>query len=401
QGLRIRSKAHVGRVDLGVCSVVIEPKLPLKRFLNLLRFAYGFRKLEMLDATLQGMAEHGLAELLVHQFLQETGEIMQRGLRRQYRRKVEHLGTPRGKLLFGGLARGRGWDTAVLECEHHERNPDNPLNAALLFGLGLVPRITKDIALRSKARRLAMHLKEEVSDRPFNSIQLQRLITRLDRQNKHYTSALQLVQLLLSGTGVVLEGTDVRSVPVPGFLFDMNRFYQAVLGRFLQTFLPVHEVIEEQSIKGMFRYDRIEQERTPRAPQPRPDFVVKQAGEVVGVFDAKYRDLSDRSLPREMLYQLSIYALSGLDPKRSAVILYPSASGTPAERRICITDPINGTGLGEVVLRAVNLEMLEGIVQSDDNRLRDQQGRAMAIVLIYGTGNLASTVTLPKEVYRA
>ncbi|MBK8582538.1 MAG: hypothetical protein IPL86_12150 [Flavobacteriales bacterium] len=201
QGLRIRSKAHVGRVDLGVCSVVIEPKLPLKRFLNLLRFAYGFRKLEMLDATLQGMAEHGLAELLVHQFLQETGEIMQRGLRRQYRRKVEHLGTPRGKLLFGGLARGRGWDTAVLECEHHERNPDNPLNAALLFGLGLVPRITKDIALRSKARRLAMHLKEEVSDRPFNSIQLQRLITRLDRQNKHYTSALQLVQLLLSGTG--------------------------------------------------------------------------------------------------------------------------------------------------------------------------------------------------------
>lgn len=385
EGLSIRSAAHVGRVDLGICSVTIEPKLPLKRFLTLLQFAYGFRKLELFDAMGHGVADHGLAELLVHQFLQETGAIMQHGLRRQYRRQVEPLGSPRGKFLFDGLATGRGWGSTGLLCEHHERSRDNALNAALLFGLKLVPRITKDPALRSKARRMAALLEDEVTARRFSPAQLHRLATGLDRQGRHYGSALQLVHLLLEGTGVVLQDPHQHAVQVPGFLFDMNMFYQAVLTRFLQTFLPSHEVLAEQGIKGMYRYVRMDLERMPRAPQPRPDIVVKRNGKVIGVFDAKYRDLSEKGLPREMLYQLSIYALSGLHAGKEAVILYPSASVAGADRRITITDPLIHARLGEVVLRAVDLEALEAIVAEDDGRKKREQGTQLALGIISGT----------------
>lgn len=58
---------------------------------------------------------------------------------------------------------------------------------------------------------------------------------------------------------------------------------------------------------------------------------------------AKYRDLWENSLPRDMLYQLAMYPMSQKG-RRIGTILYPAADNAVGEARIEIRDPIRGSG---------------------------------------------------------
>jgi 5-methylcytosine-specific restriction enzyme subunit McrC len=62
----------------------------------------------------------------------------------------------------------------------------------------------------------------------------------------------------------------------------------------------------------------------------------------VAVLDAKYRDLWQQSLPREMLYQLALYALGRGGGERSSTILYPSVDEAAREQLIKIQEPVMG-----------------------------------------------------------
>jgi 5-methylcytosine-specific restriction enzyme subunit McrC len=193
-----------------------------------------------------------------------------------------------------------------------------------------------------------------------------------------YQPALALIELLSEGQGILLDSAD-GTVQLPGFLFDMNHFFQALIARFLTEYLPDYEVQEEYRLAKLFAYDPAHNPNHRRAPTPRPDFAVSHGHTTTAFLDTKYRDLWEESLPTSMLYQLAIYALSG-SAGDTATILYPTSTAAAREAQIIVYDPIRATQRATVVLRPVNLHAIEAAISPTSHR----QAEALATHVVFG-----------------
>jgi len=359
-GLQVRATSFVGRVGLGSVEIVVSPKIPGLTLLHLLRYAYGLRNLELYGDVEHAFQRGGFQELLVSQLAEEAEELVARGLRREYQLRRATLAVPRGRIDFQTLARRRPGETASLPCQHHPRVEDCLVNQVLLAGVRLAIRVTQEVALRARLQRTAAQLADAVSDVDLSP----HLLARLDRHTSRLTTAYQpavaLIELLVTSQGTRFEGAKTP-IPLPGFLFDMNHFFQALLGRFLHDNIPGYELKEQYMLKDMLAYAAGYNPLSRRAPRPRPDFVVMRQGHPVAMVDAKYRDLWDQSLPEHMLYQLCAYALSR-ESGGTATILYPTLHEEASEARINIREPVYGGNRGQVVLRPVHMARLERLV---------------------------------------
>jgi 5-methylcytosine-specific restriction enzyme subunit McrC len=187
--------------------------------------------------------------------------------------------------------------------------------------------------------------------------------------------------MLWESHGISLGGAG-SPLRLPGFLFDMNRFFQALLSRFLRDNLPDHTVRDEFRLRGMMQFVPGYNPRHRRPPVPRPDFVVLKGSKVVAILDAKYRDLWEKCLPREMLYQLAMYAAS--HERRSAGILYPTTASGAREARISVRDPIFGRPAAQVCLRPVHVGKLEDLVMAGTSAAVRRRRRDYASWLLAG-----------------
>jgi 5-methylcytosine-specific restriction enzyme subunit McrC len=144
----------------------------------------------------------------------------------------------------------------------------------------------------------------------------------------------------------------------PGFLFDMNQFFQRMLSRFLHENLVNARVDDIWPIRNIFAYAAHANPRQRKAPAPRPDIALISGNTLRGFLDAKYRDIWDRDFPAKWLYQLSIYALAS--PMRISVMLYGTMSTNARDEQIDVRGPIHGVphGSSPVIIRPVPLPRL-------------------------------------------
>jgi 5-methylcytosine-specific restriction enzyme subunit McrC len=122
-----------------------------------------------------------------------------------------------------------------------------------------------------------------------------------------------------------------------------------------------------------------------RSCAPRPDFALLSHGKVIEFLDAKYRDLWDKSLPREMLYQLAIYALSKDTGVSRATILYPTLAVEAVDQVLLLKEPVFGHKRAEIALRPVNLLRLEKLVRPHRGALVARQRQHFARSLVFGS----------------
>jgi 5-methylcytosine-specific restriction enzyme subunit McrC len=372
-GLRVTSTSFVGRLQIGSLVVTIEPKLAKEPLLALVRYAYGLRDVVREGTTSFATSGALLPDLLAAQLLGEITELLARGLPRRYVERSEELSLPRGRIDVAALAR-RATPSMTLPCRHHPRSADHPLLQIVKAGLELAAEMASDRPLRIALRRLADRLGLEVESVPLTRVGLIRVQRGLTRLEAAAEPTLELIGLILDGQAITLD--DETTVRLPGFLFDMNRFFQALVGRWLREHLPDCHVIDERALTGLLRYAPDANPKGRRAPAPRPDFAVARKHRKTVLLDAKYRDLWEKALPREMLYQLAMYATSGAG-EDVAVILYPTENDHATEARVEIRDVVGGGARGGVALRPVALPRLAGLIEGEFEE-RSAEARRLA-----------------------
>jgi 5-methylcytosine-specific restriction enzyme subunit McrC len=365
RGLELRATSFVGRLVLGEVTVTIRPKLPDAPFLNLLRYAYGLRHLDLYDPVGYGSEKWSFQDLLILQLAAEVAELLVRGVHREYERVQADLANPRGRIEFHRLVGMRYRSAAVLPCTHYPRTEDTLLNQVVLAGLVQAARLTGNVDLRGHLIRLIKTLSAIVSLRKLSPTILGDAQKTIDRRTTAYGPALILIELLLQAEGVSLDRATDR-VLLPGFLFDMNRFFQALISRFLHDYLEGYEVQDECRLSELFHYDSDRNPRNRRAPVQKPDFVIRRDRKIEAILDAKYRDLWEKPLSRDMLYQLALYALGQNGNERKAVILYPTLAPNASDQAIHLREPVTGASQAQVILRPVKLLELEKLLRAQD-----------------------------------
>ena len=382
EGLALKATSYVGRITLGNIQITIQPKITGTPLLRLLRYAYGLRQLESFDDAEYSHEGQAFQDLLIHQLVVEINELVARGLHRRYIRTDHELASPRGRIDVQKIARQGGMTQATLPCTYHPRQEDCLINQVLLQGLHLASTLTNESTLHIRLDRLAHVFQESVSSIRLDHNALKQLHREMDRLNNAYLPAITIIELLLEAEGISLD-ENLPQMPLPGFLFDMNLFFQELLSRFLKENLQEYTVQDQYKIRGMMAYDPAHNPNRRKAPEPRPDYMILQQSEVVGILDAKYRDLWEHALPAHMLYQLAIYALSQ-SGKVDAVILYPTVQADAKEARIVLRDPLRQSTLAHVVLRPVNLLQLDEVISRAENASTRRECIALARWLAFG-----------------
>ncbi|MBU3217459.1 hypothetical protein LL033_05165 [Clostridium estertheticum] len=98
-----------------------------------------------------------------------------------------------------------------------------------------------------------------------------------NRLSKRYSAILEIINILYESQGIQLEGSS-KHINLRGYFFDMNAFFETLIGRLVQNCSEGYSVKGQYSLRNMFIYTLGFNSCNRESPTPRPDFALMKGG---------------------------------------------------------------------------------------------------------------------------
>jgi 5-methylcytosine-specific restriction enzyme subunit McrC len=285
----IAAKSFIGRVRLPGLDLEIVPKCPVQNVLQLIAYA---QRVPDLFEHVSDAGEGSVADLVVSAFVHGVGELIAKGLRRDYREHEGDLGALRGRLDLARHLRQHHVTRPRLSCRFEDHTLDTPFNAALRHAADRAftewPHVQR--ALFGLRARL-----QEIPPRVVTPAEIDAF--HYDRLTESYAPAHRLCKLVLEGTGVALEHGD--AAPAGTFLVDMNKVFEEFVARWLTENLRPPFRVERQAARPLDRE---------RGLTVIPDLLLYEGEHVRAVLDTKYKLRHGGGPSNDDVYQALAYA---------------------------------------------------------------------------------------------
>lgn len=261
-----------------------------------------------------------LLEVFLQLALNSFAQVIQRGLRRDYRTEQGNLPTLRGRLLVSQQLRHNLTNQAQFFTAHDDYTPNRAENRLLKSALLLANRIARS----AKQQHLAHELLLRIGDVPASQQLAQDWrAVRLDRNMQHYRPALAWAKILLEQHSPL---TSAGQQDALSLWFDMNQLFERYVLVCLSRNLPMgHQllaqstektVLHRQSAQGLEQHGRL-----------KPDLLYKINGQTQQVLDTKWKALETPNaidvLNPADLYQMQAYAAAYLPHGGQVCLIYP------------------------------------------------------------------------------
>lgn len=294
---RLRPGSIVGAVEAGNLSLLIQPKIDVLQLLSLACYAIRFFipnksifEFEQADA---------LPDILARALATAAQRAFARGLLHGYHPREESLYTVRGRIRFDEQLRRRYNVPLPVAVRYNEFTADiraNRLVKAAAYRLS-------GIGLRSHQARSGLGWVVGILDNvsltefPANAVPE----VEFDRLNEHYRDVVGLSRLILRHSAFEATRGEVRAA---GFLMDMNQVFQEFVTVALREVLGLSGNTLSEKWAGTLAVDS--KDKVGKV-WIRPDLVWREGGGYSFVGDVKYKNLTNKSVPEEDLYQLLAY----------------------------------------------------------------------------------------------
>lgn len=290
---RIGGISKVGVVRVRDIELRIRPKVPLTNLFHMLARGAGWGTWLEQDVELD--TTETLYPVVAAAFAHHAGVALRGGVLRGYRITEAAESAIRGRWMVAEQIRRRQGLVLPAEVQFDDYTADIVENRLirsatrrLLNIPGLPPNVRGNLMRIDRALAEATLL---TSGTPVPSV-------RSDRRNARLTSVLALSRLILRGGSL---DDRVGITPAAGFLLDMAQVFEAFVFAELQA--AVGSLGDRMESQVSTHLDVGE------AVTIRPDVLWKRGGEVIGVFDAKYKAEKPSGFPNADVYQMLAYCI--------------------------------------------------------------------------------------------
>jgi len=306
----VEASQFVGTIVGPGLHALIQPKVPIRRLVHLLRYLPGGPHIG--ENVALGV-EDDLLEVMQILFLHALEGALAGGLLRDYRGERDLLAVPRGRIDGMHLVTKRFGVLPPIQCDYQEYTPDIEVNRRLAAATRVLSRVRSANHPATARLRTLLERFEGVTLVDYRRGDLQPL--RLDRRAFRYGSAPALADVVLARASIELRQGHTDAV---GFLLNMDELYERFVVSGLRDAMGLDNYQWVHHLTGLSLDVAGRVEVTPDAVWRDP------RGRPLLVLDAKYKETGS-GVTGDIYQALAYCTAVGV---RTGVLVYAHATET-------------------------------------------------------------------------